>query len=421
MRAECQFAKAGQGLFYNGILVSGNKNRKDRVFSFVYDCGTSDAAKVLDGSVMAYKSLIKEHIDMLFISHLHEDHISHIPKLIADMNIGIVVLPDIVPEIRLLLASVFDNIEANGEIISLYSDPVDYFVKRRVSQVVIMMSNNGENFFLKENPEKGHSQHSDDYSDGEKTNDGIIIQALNGRIKEKSCQDNTIITKYEDAVQIRIQRFAWEFRAVNVHHECYDDNLIKKIKEIMDDNDNNFFYILKNKELLKKLRCIYKKSYEGNINDTSVIVRSYPVHGGYVIDGDGLNRIFVYKNDDNCQEECMKQGHAETLLLGDISMNSKVLTHVDCYLKNYNHLPRVIQLPHHGARIRCCPKYCKSLKKIRVYGFCSTLVASYGLKNMYGHPDFCFYGHCCSFCFGNYSLIRLVNERQDYSYTVLSH
>ena len=78
MRAECQFAKAGQGLFYNGLLV----DRKGRLFSFVYDCGTSDAVPVLERSISEYKGFVGNRLDLLSISHFHKDHISHIPALI---------------------------------------------------------------------------------------------------------------------------------------------------------------------------------------------------------------------------------------------------------------------------------------------------------------------------------------------------
>ena len=81
MIAECQFASAGQGLFYNGILKD-----KKKMFSFVYDCGTMSNQNILQKSVKDYRSIVGNRIDLLAISHFHRDHVSHIPALIKDAN-----------------------------------------------------------------------------------------------------------------------------------------------------------------------------------------------------------------------------------------------------------------------------------------------------------------------------------------------
>ena len=386
LRAECQFAKAGQGLFYNGIIVNKN-GRKPDIFSFVYDCGTSGASEVLNDSVDAYRNIVKNKLDLLFISHLHQDHISHIPRLIDRVGVDIVFLPDIIPEIRLFLASGFGEVELNSELIYLYSDPVGYFIAHGARCVVLMM---GEG----ESSTEGRENRTED---NKETYNGITIQTLGGKL-EKESKGNVKIIKCSGMAQVVIPTVSWEFRIINMNFESYKKfDFIKQIQEILEKNNNDFFSILTNKKELQQLRGIYKKCFgdiNKNINETSVIVHSYPIGGGDVVD-----KGRVYRN-----------GKADTLLLGDISINEVSLGNMHRDLLKDHCCPCVIQLPHHGARIDFCPCCCEWNKC-----HCAVLVASYGLTNNYGHPDFSF-----DHCFDCDDRIRLVNERQDYSYTVFS-
>ena len=389
MRAECQFAKAGQGLFYNGIIVNKNERKSD-VFSFVYDCGTSSASRVLNDSVDEYRNIIKNKLDLLFISHLHQDHISHIPRLIDGIDVDIVFLPDIIPEIRLLLASSFDDIELNSELIYLYSDPVGYFIARRARCVVLMM---GEG----ESSTEGRENRTED---NKETYNGITIQTLGGKL-EKESKGNVKIIKCSGMAQATIPIVSWEFSIINMNFEYHKKpKFIGQIQEILKNNNNNFFNILGDKESLQKLRKIYKRCFgktNKKINENSVIVHSYPIGGGNLVDRGKVDR----------------DGKADTLLLGNISINEVSLGNMHRDLLKDHCCPCVIQLLRHGARIDRCPDFFELPTKS--HSFYPILVASYGLINNYGHPDFSFdhYFHCRN-------RIRLVNERQDYSYTVFS-
>jgi glyoxylase-like metal-dependent hydrolase (beta-lactamase superfamily II) len=131
MRAECQFAKAGQGLFYNGILVDNS----GKSFSFVYDCGTSSLPSVLNKSIDEFKNLVGKRIDILFVSHFHQDHVSHIPTLIKAIKLGKVVIPYVSIEARLLLAAQIESIVGDSEFKELFVDPAGYFISRGAESV----------------------------------------------------------------------------------------------------------------------------------------------------------------------------------------------------------------------------------------------------------------------------------------------
>ena len=76
----------GQGGFYIGKLESG--------FNFVYDCGSMShkSNEYLDKVINSEFSM-NDEIDVLFLSHLHKDHVSGLEKLESKCRIKQMVLP----------------------------------------------------------------------------------------------------------------------------------------------------------------------------------------------------------------------------------------------------------------------------------------------------------------------------------------
>jgi len=89
------FFGVGQGLFHAGIIDKGDGS----FFSFVYDCGATEKNKdSLKSSILAFKSKLMQygkdnHLDLLIVSHFHDDHISGLPDLLSGMTVGKVILP----------------------------------------------------------------------------------------------------------------------------------------------------------------------------------------------------------------------------------------------------------------------------------------------------------------------------------------
>jgi hypothetical protein len=139
-----------------------------------------------------------------------------------------------------------------------------------------------------------------------------------------------------------------------------------------------------------------------------------------VIGNNDTHNFHAISDSKEFQGHFEKHGHAETLLLGDITIDFKLFDHLMYrHLKGIDYLPRIVQLPHHGARMRCHPMCCELFHHIGRNGLYSEFVASYGLTNSYGHPDFCWDRHCNDLCFDRYQSLRLVNERNDFMYTVV--
>jgi hypothetical protein len=410
MRAECQFAKAGQGLFYNGFLI----DNRGHTFSFVYDCGTSDAKRILSNSVQEYKQYIEKRLDILFVSHLHDDHVSHIPRLINDLELDCVVLPNILPEIRVLLASRIRGIETNHELISFYTDPARYFAERGAKRIFVLSNDNDNDrsFFLNDY----EPQYVDDQSENSEYHSKIYFYSRYGAMQCMKLFD-AAIGEYKGTAYFSIPDYAWEFRAINIHHQMYDDDFLDEVRKLLVENEGDIGRLLRDSKQIKNLRKIYENHFRNgkrSLNETSVIVRSRPKHGGFVI-GDNKFCCAYLNHANECRHFLDEFGHGETLLLGDITVDFKGTYASLCrHFDSLNYLPRVIQLPHHGAKMRFHPMFYEFFDRILCHG-CTDFVASYGLKNHYGHPNF-----CCEYPdFRMCSELRLVNERKDFSYTVM--
>jgi len=419
MRAECQFAKAGQGLFYNGLLV----DQGGRSFSFVYDCGTLDAASVLMNSISEHKALIGQRLDLLSVSHFHQDHVSHIPELIDGLELGTVVIPFVRPELRLLLAAQYDDISDDGDRIRMYGDPEMYFIAHGAERVIIASGDENKNgndkfdFFGK--PPEEYPQ-----KEGKENLNHTVI------IGNKTSADTTLFTnkadEYRGCFSIVAPSYLWEFRFKNLYYDCMRSNFWGDITKLLERHNNSFDEILKNKTYIKQLQKIYRDNFEGKFNDTSLILLSRPLRRGWLVDklSCWCNCSMVCSDcKDECIDDYLNHGQAATLLLGDLTEDYKLFDRYFHRIENHiSQIPQIIQTPHHGAKIKhhsFCREFCHDLNRGRHLPI--MLVASYGIKNRYGHPHLSSYKNCNhdDLCWRN-THIELVNERKDYSYTIIA-
>ena len=108
------FHPIGQGAFYSEVFRIGGHVK----FVVVYDCGTEYGTKTLKKEVSDFKDILpKNHktIDILFLSHLHRDHINGLDALLTNMTVKKTVIP-LLPEEIILLTRVKNALEDKSSV-----------------------------------------------------------------------------------------------------------------------------------------------------------------------------------------------------------------------------------------------------------------------------------------------------------------
>ena len=442
MRAECHFAKAGQGLFYNGILYGENRAK----FTFVYDCGTHQftrrGSSALRKSITDFRDIMGKRLDLLFISHFDRDHISHIPELIDGKQLGTVVIPYIDLDMRVLITSTFfpkyieDNDDVENEdrndLIDFVQNPIRFFRERGAEKIIILYGNdenaedpNEVNFPPSPKPDSPPSSVIDK-GDLYKENDSKNVQS------DDTNESGVEIIKYGRFAYIIACHFAWEFKTLNPYIKQIDNERLRvEFSEILQKYDiKKRRSAFSNSDCTIELRRLYKK-YFAEINESSLIVRSRPLTKYRQLNESHSSQPCQFYT--NCGCKCLycdydltnnsfnhgDMEYADTLLTGDISLNSHI---ADCLRTTYRgmfdfYTPQIMLIPHHGSKTSIHDDWCSRvsycLGNVR-----TSLVLSYGRRNTFNHPDIRCFWRCPSIEPRQQLKLRSVNEEQDFSYTV---
>ena len=93
MKLTRTFHPVGQGAFYTERFYDGDKN----VFNMVYDCGSSTKSQYLKNEINdAFKDGTgKAEIDILFVSHFHNDHVNGIQELARQYHVQYLVFSSV--------------------------------------------------------------------------------------------------------------------------------------------------------------------------------------------------------------------------------------------------------------------------------------------------------------------------------------
>ena len=321
MNGKFVFHPVGQGLFYSGEIGEGNKS-----FRFVYDCGGNYIKREAEEYI---NSLNGSKIDLLVLSHLHEDHINGIDLILENMaRNGRVVFPYCSSSMRIMyLWNLEKRGKNSGEVKSFCEDPVSYIKEKTGTNSEISV------FQVSKRPEEMLiGEESESYS-----KEGNVIESedeLNAErfIFRKKGNQNVFLT---GDLEITAPFCAgWK---IKISQPLFDIEKYKEYRKILADNRIYDLDSLKlNHIVCKRLRLI---NYYQN---KSCLIMQH----GY-----GL--------------------HKDTVLCGDLpeSENKNIQYEVGVD-------PFVFQIPHHGGKTRC----------ISVNN-ANTCVVSYGLKNHFKHPD----------------------------------
>lgn len=130
MQIRYNFHGVGQGLFCSGITDD---------FRWIYDCGSLDTGLL--------KESIKQiggEVDMLAISHFHEDHVNGIPELIRNgIKIKLVLIPYLSPEERACVCIDLAKAGTSVDTLQLLHSPAQYFQGRDAKIIYVMPTDDG--------------------------------------------------------------------------------------------------------------------------------------------------------------------------------------------------------------------------------------------------------------------------------------
>ncbi len=397
MQAKFSFFKAGQGSFYGGRIWHSEVGK---VFTVVYDCGTSPFIAGNSQSLNNEIDTFKDHphyfphnneIDLLFISHLDYDHVSGLKRLLTEFNVKNIILPYIEKRHReFFLISVSDDNDSDNNLsIEDYSSFIE-------SPNTFIQNNSEETkmYFIKSD---GKSEiEYQDYDNDNQSENIYPRGTLNTEIEELTTQLN--VSVYENNLQFYIQR-KWEFttyaksvseEAITNLHNCLKKKLKKKTSENLTFDDLKKLVTYNRKEAHKcYTTCI------GEINSHGLVLLHGPIRFEHLYCRIYSNNKLHHFCDDLYHRHFHDSHHFRnnnpimlgTLLLGDTSINP-ANNPIDLPQAFKNKLVNVhiVQIPHHGSSENWDFNEFENLKIGDSINRVVT-VCNFGYGNKYGHPS----------------------------------
>ncbi len=409
IRAECCFHGVGQGLFYSMNLFFANGNRCEK-FSFIYDCGSESSKYYLNNEIDHYLNnnisiLSKKNdsiIDLLVLSHLHNDHINGLQYLLESTTVDTIIIPYLTPK-QLFLAALNSD-EITPFLIDFYTDPISVFVDAGIKNILMIIDPETEYIRPENTTNNDDESENDENSNVFSRNNNRIFYDISNLINKYRKSKSSI--KIFHNIKVISKQFFWQF---NFNSLKFDDNLLEKFYSGIHDYESKNGYLdimamLKNKSLFKNLKDKYAHIFGKNINRTSILCTHGPIErkNSIIISSKINSDIFLYRNYESCKHIC------DTLLTGDIEINENENIYD---IINHNGIFGVIQFPHHGSKSG----------EGNFFDICSKrFVISYGITNKYGHPSYKIIQNIMSDIRIERNELYLVNENNSYNYTIIS-
>ena len=135
MRVTRRQYPVGQGCFHASQICRTNDKGDEVTFRYVYDCGSMNQS-ILRGVVDSFR-MQTSSLDALFVTHLDDDHVNGIDRLLGTVQVDTVYLPyvdDVVPIVELVEADL--NGALSASLIEAWIEPQSWFGRRGVSEIV---------------------------------------------------------------------------------------------------------------------------------------------------------------------------------------------------------------------------------------------------------------------------------------------
>lgn len=113
-------------------------------FNYVYDCG-SEQSVAFNNEMAAYRLASAGRTDILFVSHLHADHINGIDRLQAMAPATTVVVPylDLIERLIFVLAD-FHAGTCSSSALEYFRDPIDWWQRRGAKHIIFLEPGTGD-------------------------------------------------------------------------------------------------------------------------------------------------------------------------------------------------------------------------------------------------------------------------------------
>lgn len=320
------FMPVGQGAFYIEKFNDG--------FTVVYDCGSYKNTSIVEENIK--NSILDTKIDLLVISHYHEDHINGLEYLFQNFNVEKMLMPylNLTEKMESFVDADIKNTNNN-----FYKD----FCVDPNKALFDNFRKSSEIFFVypEQNPPAPPNE--------------IDIQNLNDNINsgDKITYNN------------KINNYTWSYIPFNFQNRKRTEQFEIKIQKLDLDTVDKFKNYYKNNK--DELIAIYKKDIIGDINTNSLVLYSGAYSNIKTTTYSRKKSFSFIQNISGC------------LYLGDYDAEGvRKYNELEKKYKSYYKEISTIQIPHHGSK----HNYNQKLNfKPNIIS-----VISAGINNKFEHP-----------------------------------
>lgn len=316
------FMPVGQGAFY---IEKFNDD-----FTVVYDCGSYKDVSIVEENIK--KSILDTKIDLLVISHYHEDHISGLEYLFKNFDVKRMLMPylNLTEQIESFISA---DIKNNSH---------DFYKDFCINPMKALYDNFGKSSEITfVNPEPSKQQNE------------VEIQNLQNNINSG------------DKITYKVNNYTWSYLPFNFQNRKRTEQFEIKIQKLDLDTVDKFKNYYKNNK--DELIAIYKKDITGDINTNSLVLYS------------GTDSSIKTTSYSSRKSFTFTQNISGCLYLGDYDARGvQKFNELEEKYKSYCKEISTIQIPHHGSRHNYNPKLNFKPNIISVI--------SAGINNKFKHP-----------------------------------
>ena len=364
----------GQGCFHVATVEWQNEPNAGS-FRYVYDCGSKNRT-ALTHSVNA---MLKRHpeIDALFVSHLHDDHVNGLDRLLGSVRANTVFIPhlSVGATVADLIADAADGALSHS-LVQASLNPEEWFGQRGVSRIVrVRPGTPGEALAPDVRPEDSPGGDAPPYHDiswkpreardedaGRPTGiDSMESGKMLAPDSGSEALDWVLVPHVDPESRADVTRFEAEFANVLGLPDLKHLTVQRLARALRDAKQRN------------RLRDCYAKCFGANHNRVSMSVYSGPK-------SDPETRHWTYFPEYQFRHLLHWRGAAGWIGTGDAELKDPRVR--NAWQRSYNFFLRnlsTLLLPHHGSNRNFSPEL---LKHPRL----ANCIASAGDPSPYSHP-----------------------------------